>query len=224
MIKILGELPKRNIGLALSGGIDSMTIANFLLRGRRRFTAFYFNHGTVHGEKAEKFVSQWCRNNAITLIKGHIEDNEDEFSEDEFSEKDFGGPQAWYRWCRYLFFSYFNEYNIIFAHHLDDVLETWLFSSFHGNPKVIPYKKGHCVRPFLLTTKEAIKAQAARYDVEWIEDESNSETDYMRNRIRHNIIPEVEKVNPGIRKNVARMVNRMYDRYLSGEKDYWKGF
>jgi len=219
MIKILGKLPNKKIGLALSGGIDSMSIAHFLLNGKKNFIAYYFNHGTVHGEKAEKFVTKWCRDNGVTLVTGHIDD-----TKNEYSDRAWSGPQEYYRWCRYLFLGQHENRNIILAHHLDDVLETWLFSLFHGNGKVIPYEIRNCVRPFLLTAKEEIKAYAVRHDVEWIEDESNGEVDYMRNRIRHNIIPEVETINPGIRKHVARMVNDMYNRYQQNEKEYWKGY
>jgi tRNA(Ile)-lysidine synthase len=217
MIKILGELPKRNIGLALSGGIDSMTIANFLLRGRKEFTAFYFNHGTVHGEKAEKFVRKWCDENDVPLIVGYIKE--------EYDPMVYDGPQDFYRCNRHGFlFGHSNEYNIMLAHHLDDVMETWLFSTFHGTPKLIPYEvrnRASMCRPFLLTTKEDIRAYVVRHDVEWIEDESNGELDYMRNRIRHQIIPEVEKINPGVRKHVARMIQDMYNRYLEDSKYYW---
>lgn len=217
MIKILGNLPTENIGLALSGGVDSMVIANFLLEGRKKFTAFYFNHGTVHGEKAEKFVRKWCDANDVPLITDHISE--------EYDPAEYEGPQDFYRTHRYRFLAkYADEYNIMLAHHLDDVMETWLFSTFHGEPKLIPYMVGTLpiCRPFLLTTKEDIKAYAVRHDVEWIEDESNGELDYMRNRIRHKIIPEVEKINPGVRKNVARMVQAMYDRYLENDSYYWK--
>lgn len=203
MIKILGNLPRNRIGLALSGGIDSMTIANFLLNGRKDFTAFYFNHGTVHGEQAEKFVTRWCDQNNVSLIKGQITE--------EYNDQVYNGPQDFYRWNRYCFLNQYEDYNIILAHHLDDVLETWLFSSFHGKPKLIPYQAGHMSRPFLTTSKEVIKAYADRHDVEWIEDESNGTLDYMRNRIRHNIVPEVEQVNPGIRKVLTRMLIEEYN-------------
>jgi len=218
MIKILGKLPERNIGLALSGGVDSMTIANFLLKGRKKFTAFYFNHGTSHGERAAKFVRKWCDTNGIKLLTERI-------SEEAKADIDsHDGPQDFYRAYRYQFLKdHSNGFNIMLGHHLDDVLETWLFSSFHGTPKVIPYKAqgSRIIRPFMLTTREDILAYAIRHDVEWIEDESNSQFDYMRNRIRHKIVPQVEKVNPGIRKHVARMVNNMYTRYLENDSNYW---
>lgn len=221
-MKILGNLPRQDetkIGLALSGGIDSMCVAHFLLNGRKDFTAFYFNHGTVHGEKAEKFVREWCSTHGVPLEVGHIND-----SEGEYYHREWKGPQEYYRWRRYLFLGQYDDHSIILAHHLDDVLETWLFSTFHGDGKVIPYKVANYIRPFLLSTKESIRAYAERHSVQWIEDESNSTVDYARNRIRHNIVPEVDVINPGIRKRIARMVIDMHTRFEKSEKDYWKGY
>lgn len=217
MLKMIGNLPDQKIGLALSGGIDSMCIAHFLLNGRKDFKTFYFNHGTVHGEKAEKFVRRWCEKNRVELEVGRLD-------EEQFSDRAWKGPQEFFRFARHLFFGEHSDYNIILAHHLDDVLETWLFTTFHGDGKVIPYKMGNCVRPFLLTTKEHIRAYAERHDVMWIEDESNGSVDYNRNRIRHNVVPEVELVNPGIRKRMARMVRDMHERFEMGEEEYWKGY
>ncbi len=217
MLKICGDLPTENIGLALSGGIDSMCVANFLLKGRKQFTAFYFNHGTVHGEKAEKFVRRWCKDNKVPLEVGYLE-------EEEYNDRVWKGPQEYFRFARHLFFNQYPDYHIILAHHLDDVLETWLFSTFNGESKLIPYKVGNCIRPFLLTKKSSIRVYAERHDVKWIEDESNGTVEYNRNRIRHNIVPEVEIINPGIRKRIARMIKDMYTRYEKGEDEYWKGY
>lgn len=199
MLKIMGQLPQENIGLALSGGIDSMTVAHFLLEGRKDFTAFHFDHGTEHGAEAEEFVYQWCQDNNVPLIQESLTANHEKmFEEMKCSRQEF------YRNMRYKFFNSFPKYNIIMAHHLDDVLETWLFSTIHGQGKVIPYRRDHIIRPFLKTAREDIVDYAKRHDVQWIDDPSNNETDYMRNYIRHELVPRVEHVNPGIRKMLRR--------------------
>lgn len=203
MLKLVKNLHYSDLGLALSGGIDSMCIAHFLLNGRKDFTAFYFNHGTSHGRLAEEFVSKWCEANGVKLVLGHIKDC-------PLKDVIDSGAQEYYRKCRYHFFHQ-QQNTIILAHHLDDVLETWLFSSMHGDPKLIPYSNGNCIRPFLLSTKDGIKRYAKKYGVEWIEDESNGSVMYMRNRIRHNIVPEVEIINPGIRKVLAKKIKLAYN-------------
>jgi tRNA(Ile)-lysidine synthase len=196
MLKLLGNLPQDNLALALSGGVDSMSIAHFLLRGRKDFTVFHFNHGTEHGYEAEKFVVRWCTDHNVPYMTMT--------NKQTYEPKYWNGKQDFFREQRYKFFNRFSDYNIILAHHLDDVLETWLFSTFHGQAKLIPYQRGHMIRPFLLSSKADILDYAQHNGVEWIEDESNAEIDYMRNYIRHEIIPKVEHVNPGIRKVIRR--------------------
>jgi tRNA(Ile)-lysidine synthase len=198
MLKLFGKLPQENIGLALSGGIDSMSIAHFLLQGRKKFTAFHFNHGTKHGTKAHKFVSDWCAKNDVTLIKDHIRE--------KYDPMHYSGHQDFYRHMRYKFFNTYPNYNIILGHHLDDVLETWLFSTFHGQAKLIPYRRDHMIRPFLTTEKQNILDYAWHHAVPYIHDPSNDEEDYMRNYIRHQIVPRIEHVNPGIRKMIRRKI------------------
>jgi len=96
---------------------------------------------------------------------------------------------------------------IITAHHLDDAVETYLFSSFHGTSKTIPYNRKKVIRPFLLTRKSEFEAWCANKNVPYWSDASNKDLRFARNRIRHAIMPEVLRVNPGIHKVVAKMIN-----------------
>jgi len=89
-------------------------------------------------------------------------------------------------------------YPVVTAHHLNDCMETWIFSSLHGKPKMIPYNNKNVIRPFLATSKQEIVKWACNKKVEFIEDDTNKNTAFPRNRIRHNIIPEALKVNPGL--------------------------
>jgi tRNA(Ile)-lysidine synthase len=87
---------------------------------------------------------------------------------------------------------------VVTGHHLGDAIETWIFTSLHGDSKLIPYSRGNVIRPFLITPKEEIRSWASRRNLTWIEDESNIDPRYMRNRIRMHIVPEALKVNPGL--------------------------
>ena len=78
-------------------------------------------------------------------------------------------------------------------------------SSFHGQGKLIPYKRGENIfRPFLMTSKKTIKDYAERKGVEYIEDPSNQNTNFMRNHVRKKVVPEVLVVNPGIRTTIRK--------------------
>ena len=78
------------------------------------------------------------------------------------------------------------------------------------NPKLIPYKRNNIYRPFLPTERKAFVLYAQRKGLEWIEDPSNKDTNYMRNYTRHNIIPHALKINPGIRKTIRKKILETY--------------
>jgi len=204
MIRIIGKIPPK-VTVACSGGVDSMSVVRFLLNGKRKVRLAYFNHDTSHSKESEHFVRSFAAKNKLILTVGRVKGIKERSSSlEEFWRKE-----------RYNFLDSLNERNIITCHHLDDVVETWLFSSFHGNPKMIPYKRGDRIyRPFLMTEKKEILNYAERQDVEWIEDPSNRMTkNIMRNHIRHNVMPEVLKVNPGIRKTIRKKLIEIYKDY-----------
>ena len=129
MFKLLGSIPKEPFLLAVSGGQDSMVFLDFLKRyPNNEFELLYFNHGTVHGEEAEKFLIQFCKENELILHIGRIS-----------REKQQGeSPEEFWRKERYAFFETFSK-TIITCHHLNDVVETYLFTSLRGCGKLIPY-------------------------------------------------------------------------------------
>ena len=93
------------------------------------------------------------------------------------------------------------------GHHLDDVIETYLFSTIHGKSKLISYRNQNVIRPFLGTKKSDFVKWCQDKKVPFWDDKSNLDVDFARNRIRHNIIPEVLKINPGIHKVVKKLLD-----------------
>jgi tRNA(Ile)-lysidine synthase len=89
---------------------------------------------------------------------------------------------------------------------LDDCTETWIWSSLNGFGKVIPYRNMNVIRPFRMNRKYEFVDWCERKSIEWIEDKSNSDTKYMRNFIRHELMPKALVVNPGLYKVVAKVV------------------
>ena len=194
MIKVLGKIPKGEFGLACSGGVDSMAIANFLLNGGYNPHILYFNHNTEHGDLAEKFVTEYCQRHNLKLTIGRTDLKPQSNKEKVWSD------------LRYDFFSKF-DFPVITCHHLDDCVETYIFSCLRGFQSVIPYSKGNVIRPFLLNEKSQFYKWCKDKNVPFIEDESNKCVDYSRNRIRHNIVPEAILVNPGLKTVVRKMIS-----------------
>ena len=199
MIRIIGKIPS-NVVVACSGGVDSMAITHFLLQGRRKVKLAYFNHDTFHSHQAQKFIENYANEKKIDLFIGRVVGNKGKRSMEEF-----------WRDERYNFFNKINKNFLITCHHLDDAVETWVMSAMHGQCKLIPYQRGQKIfRPFLMTSKKSIKEYADRKGINWVEDPSNSRTEYIRNHIRHSLMPGILKVNPGIRTMIRKKLIETY--------------
>ena len=194
MIRILGKIPN-DIVVACSGGPDSMAIVNFLRKGRKNVTVAYFNHGTSHGADAEKFVSNFCNDEDIPLTIGSI-----------FAPKTTAKSweEHWrderYRWLNCI------ACDVITGHHLDDCMEWYLFTSLHGNARVIPYRRNNVTRPFLTTPKSTLIDWCDRNSVKYLIDPSNKDERFMRSIIRNKIVPQCLRVNPGLRTVIKKKV------------------
>ena len=193
MIKLACSIP-REIILACSGGKDSVAALNFLLRGKRKVTLAYFNHETAHSHSAEAFVKRLANHHGLDLKLGS-------YINKEGSKKP---TEADWREQRYDFFRTLGG-KIVTAHHLNDAAEWWLFTSIRGNPRVMPTtrKDPDIIRPFIKTPKDDFH-RVAKPD-SWSEDPSNTDWSYSRNRIRHEMMPSVLKVNPGFLTNVRKL-------------------
>lgn len=199
MIRIIDKIPP-NVVVACSGGLDSMVVSHFLLQGKRNVRLAYFNHDTSHSKQAQDFVENYADENKLDLFLGSVKGTKGKRSMEEF-----------WRDERYAFYSRIKTRFLITCHHLDDVVETWVMSSMHGNSKMIPYRRGENIyRPFLMTSKNTMRKYAERKGVSWVEDPSNSRVEYMRNYVRHAMMPHILKVNPGIRTMIRKKLIETY--------------
>lgn len=196
-IELFGPKIPHTVYVACSGGIDSMFALEFLRKGGRDVTAAFFHHGTETSETAyEYFIKPYVEGKlGVKVVTGHIEN---ECPSDKSQEEHWRDER--YKFLHGL------PGPVVMAHHLDDCVETWLFGALNGTPKTIPYRNGNVIRPFLLARKDFFTSWCLRNKVFWTEDESNKDIKYMRNRIRHKLVPEALKVNPGLHKVVARKV------------------
>ena len=194
MIHITGKIP-RQVAVAVSGGIDSMGALDFLRRAHK-VLVLHYNHGTPYAPKAEALVRDYCAEHNLDLIVGKCEE-----------EMPAGvSAEAWWRDCRYKFFTEATDLPIVTAHHLDDVVENWVFTALNGNPFLIPHKRDQFIRPFLTTQKTDFTLWCVRAGVPTIDDPSNDDTKYRRNYIRHTMMPHVLTINPGIRKTIKKKI------------------
>lgn len=203
MIKLLGKVPD-TICVAVSGGPDSMAALDFLRAGgKRKVTALYYNHGTRHGEEAKKFVRNYCFHNSIPCLDERI----------RRKKEDCESWEEYWRIERYKYFKKHSAVPIVTAHHLNDVAEWWIYTSLHGEGKVMPYRneEHNIIRPFLLTPKKDLVSWCERKKVPYLTDPSNKTDAHMRNIVRHEIIPTALKVSPGLEKIMRKKVQKIFD-------------
>ena len=193
--------------VAVSGGADSMAALHFLLSGTYRARSnrvvgiIHVNHGTgFYADEAQRLV--------IEVGESYG------FSFSDVGEK-IGPPpkgrskEDYWREERYKVFARYNDYPIVTAHHLDDCVEQYIINKMvlFNNNTVIPYF-GPCgvVRPFRTWSKESILDYCKKNSIRYLDDPSNMDTKFLRNNIRHNVIPTLLKMNPGLKNQVRKLI------------------
>lgn len=214
--------PGSRVLCAVSGGADSMCLLHMLSqREDISLTAAHFNH-QLRGEESDRdeaFVRDVCarRNIPLTVGRGDVK----AFSERESLSLEEGG-----RILRYAFLEGAAQTEdcglIATAHNADDNLETMLLNLTRGTGLSglagIPPQRGNIVRPLLTTTRREIEEYLRLYSLPHVEDSTNADEAYSRNKMRRQVLPLLEEFNPALRKNSIDAI-----RYLRADNDYLNG-
>lgn len=195
--------PGDRIVCALSGGADSiaMLFAFYLLRETLNITleAAHFNHHLrdEESDRDERFVADFCRSYDIPLHLGG--------GEVVPGKK---GLEAAARDARYVFLEGLPG-KIATAHTADDNAETLLMhlvrgTGLKGLGGIAPVR-GKLIRPMLLITRREVEAFLTEWSLPHVEDSTNEEDRFLRNRIRHQVMPLLREENPALAVNLSRM-------------------
>ena len=218
---LLGAIARQGLFLsgsrviaACSGGADSMALLLFLLRNAERLQitvqAAHVNHG-LRGAAADAdaaFVAEFCRQHGVLLhtldaakagipIPPHASEN-------------------WARELRYTWFDRLAQENdavIATAHTMSDQAETMLFrmargTGLHGLTGMAP-QRGCYRRPFLCLRRADTESYCAALGQRYVQDETNAEDFYARNRIRHDAVPALEYANPAALQAMSRLSEQL---------------
>lgn len=199
--------PGDHVVCAVSGGADSvaMLFAMYLLREKLQITvsAAHFNHG-LRGDESQRdedFVREFCARYEIPLEVG---------SSQVVSGKK--GLEAAARDARYSFLKSLPG-KIATAHTADDNAETMLMHLVRGTGLkglgAIAPVNGNLIRPMLDVTREAVLAFLHEYNLSYVTDSSNETDLFLRNRIRHHIMPLLVRENPKIAENLSGLALRL---------------
>ena len=223
--KVFARLEKaKKIVIGLSGGADSVAMTHILLSqfGAEKLFCVHINH-KIRADEASRdadFVKEYCKKNAI---KYEI----CEFDVPKIAKEKGLGTEECARKIRYECFESFCQNNdvIATAHNKDDNAETVIFNLIRGTGisgiAGIPEIRGNIVRPILDLSKEEILIYCKEKNLEYVNDSTNFENEYSRNKIRNIVIPNLKEINSNVSGNIlknSKIIASLID-YVSDKVD-----
>ncbi len=201
--------PEAPVHVAVSGGVDSMVMLHVLHALGHRCTVLHVDHGLRGAQSADDacFVADQAQRLGLPFLKRQVDVRArmagggmslqmaarvERLQALETMMAPAGGPCA-------------------LAHHADDAVETLFIHLLRGTGLLgwaaIPPRSGPFIRPLLGVDRNAIAAYAAAHEIPFREDPSNADPHYLRNRIRHQVLPLLEAMRPGAHRTLARSVS-----------------
>lgn len=222
---IIDTLPSGAVNLlvAVSGGVDSIVLLSALSRisvfSRVSLHVAHLDH-QIRSESAEDaaFVRNLCCQKHIPC---HIElCNVPTLAQEEKLSIEMAGRQARRRFLQKVAENVDAD-AIVLAHHQDDQVETFMLRLLRGSGQsglaAMRIHQGLWWRPLLNCSREQILDYARQHDLDWVEDESNKSLDFLRNRLRHQLLPQLLEVNPSFGCRVAGLTQQ-----IQIEEDFWQ--
>ncbi|MDD2425051.1 MAG: tRNA lysidine(34) synthetase TilS [Bacteroidales bacterium] len=197
---------KHSILAAVSGGIDSMVMAQLLFEMGENDLSVATVNFKLRGKESdldEKHVRDWCSERNIRFFSKSFDTNE--YSQSRGISVEMAARELRYSWFDSLIKEFKFEFLAV-AHNLNDNVETLFINLLRGTGidglSGIREKSGYIIRPMLGFTREEITRHAIRNHISYRVDKTNLETDYSRNRIRNLVFPELEKINPSFLRRI----------------------
>ena len=219
--------------LAVSGGLDSMVMADLFHTSKILFAIAHCNYG-LRGDESdsdEAFVMNWADKNKVNC---HVKAFDVSHESVQLEAR-----KIRYQWFNELAAVHGFE-KIATAHHLNDSLETVIINLSRGTGikgvAGISVKNANIIRPLLFATRQVLHDYALNRGFGWREDSSNQKTDYDRNLIRHHVMPKLHKLNPSLYKTfeltterlayaaeiIKQKVDEVRSQYLKKVKNGWQ--
>ena len=191
-------LKQKKVLLAVSGGLDSMVLVylfqqlhyeigvahcNFQLRGLESF-------------EDQNFIQNYAEANSLPIFITQFDTQA--FAQDYKLSIQVAARELRYNWFYELLETQNFDY-VLTAHHADDNLETFLINLSRGTGldglTGIPEQNDKVIRPLLAFSRQEMEAYAKQNAIQWREDSSNASDKYLRNKIRHDVVPILKELN-----------------------------
>ncbi len=206
--------------LALSGGIDSMVLADLLLKAKVEFVAAHCNFHLrgYESDGDDWFVRKSAEKRGIQCYVKHFETV-------KYAAKYGISIEMAARELRYTWFEQLRQQlgydKIAVAHHADDQAETFFINLLRGaglnGLKGMKPQNGVVIRPLLWASREQIRKYAVENHIVWREDHTNVESVYLRNRIRNQLLPVFDELQPKARQGLYKSME-----HLSAENELYR--
>lgn len=198
--------------LALSGGIDSMVLADLLLKTKVEFVAAHcnFHLRSEESDGDEQFVYKFAERHGIQCFVKH-------FDTEQYAAEQGISIEMAARDLRYAWFEQLRQQlgydKIAVAHHADDQSETFFINLLRGaglrGLKGMQPQNGVVIRPLLWASREQIRRYAAENHIVWREDHTNAESVYLRNKIRNQLLPVFDELQPDARQGLYKSLEHL---------------
>lgn len=213
--------------VALSGGVDSMVLAELLRRCGYDIT---FAHCNFHlrgkeSDDDEQFVREYADKVGVKLFVRQFDTLE--YVETQKVSVEMAARELRYAWFNELIAANQNVISsaakrsreilqfdkLALAHHADDQIETFFINLMRGSGikglKAMRPRNGLYIRPLLWASREEIKSFAIENGIQWREDSTNNDTVYLRNKIRHDLMPVFDSIKSEAREKILESVNHL---------------
>lgn len=221
-IDSLSLLPEgAKVVVALSGGADSVALMDILNRLDYACIGAHVNFH-LRGDESDRdaaFTHQLCRDLGIPFYKTDL--YAAEYAEREHVSIEMAARELRYRWFEQLRRDQRAE-AVAVAHHRDDSVETVLLNLIRGTGirglTGIKPKNGHIIRPLLCCDREAVLEYLEERNLTYMTDRSNLLNEYRRNKIRLDVLPLLESIQPSVRESISRTIDHLNETEILYEK------
>jgi len=185
--------------LAVSGGVDSMVMTHLLEQLDFEIALAHCNFQLRAEESVgdQHFIEDYAKDHQLTIFVTRFDTKA--FAADHKLSTQVAARELRYGWFQELLETHNYDF-LLTAHHADDNIETFIINLTRGSGLEgftgIPAINGSVVRPLLAFSREDIHKYAQANDLAWREDSSNASDKYLRNKIRHDLVPILKELNP----------------------------